>query len=107
MYERVVAVVPWVGKGTLADPRRPMYAPLSSTPTSRSGILAYNRIASDDHLLALCEFVAADRKPLLPILADRNVKAFLKGRDKLQDALLEFKKHKKDFDINRFMVRVP
>ena len=57
--------------------------------------------------LALCEFVAKNRAAFNQILADRSVKAFIKGNDKIEDAVLEFKKHKKDFDINRSGVRLP
>lgn len=109
MYERVVAAVPWTGEGTLADPRRPLYAPAQSelNPASRAGILGYQCVESDDKQLALCEFVAADRHALLPILSDRNIKAFLKGKDKMDDVVKEFKKLKKDFDVTKFAVVMP
>jgi len=77
MYERVLAVVPMVGSGTLADPIRPAYAPLpttsaitnpvltaASTPgvtPLRQGIIAFSYVMSDDGKLALVEFVAVDR----------------------------------------------
>jgi len=43
MYERVIAIVPVIGKGTLEDPKRPMYAPAPSamSPATRTGIIAY------------------------------------------------------------------
>lgn len=109
MYERVVAAVPLIGKGTIADPKRPMYTPAPS-PTevaSRSGILAYQCQQSDNGLLALCEFIAADRNALKPILNDPHIKSFLKGRDKREDIEAEFRKYKKDFDISTFGVRMP
>jgi hypothetical protein len=109
MYERVLAVVPLVGSGTLSDPIRPMYAPAPSAlvPGSRTGILAYTHVLSDDGKLALVEYVAADRSAFQNILADTTIKAFLKGRDKREDALAEFLKHKKDFDFTNFGVRMP
>lgn len=116
MYERVLAIVPWTGSGTHADPRRPLYAPtpaqmiqppaLPGKLAARSGLLGFQCVESDDRKLALCEFVFANRTALQPILADINVKSFLKGKDKLDDAVAEFKKHKKDFDITRFGVIV-
>ena len=108
MYERVMAVVPWTGSGTHADPRRPMYvpAPAQMNPASRSGILGFQCVESDDKKHALCEFVAANPTPLKPILADPSIKAFLKGRDKRDDAVTEFKKYKKDFDPTHFGVIV-
>jgi len=108
MYERVMAVVPWTGSGTHADPRRPMYVPgpTQMNPASRSGILGFQCVESDDNKYALCEFVAATPAALKPILTDPNVKAFLKGRDKRDDAITEFKKYKKDFDPTHFGVIV-
>jgi hypothetical protein len=109
MYERVMAIVPWTGSGTHADPKRAKYAPAPGqvNPTSRTGILAFQCLPSDDGLLALCEYVAKDRAALNPILTDPGVKAFVKGRDKPADIVSEFSKHVKNFDINRFGVRVP
>lgn len=75
-------------------------------PASRSGILGFQCVESDDRKLALCEIVGANRAALKPILADTTVKSFLKGRDKLADAVAEFKKHKKDFDPTHFGVIV-
>jgi hypothetical protein len=108
-YERVWAVVPMVGAGTLADPKRPMYAPLpfALSVISRTGILGYTQLMSDDGKSALVEFVARDRSAFTDILADKNIKAFLKGRDKREDVEAEFKKQKKDFDFTSFGVRMP
>ena len=108
-YERVLAIVPWAaGSGTHGDPKRPLYAPApaQTNPASRSGILAFQCVASDDGKLALCEFVARDGNALRPLLGDPAVKAFLKGRDNIENAVSEFRKHKKDFDINQLGVRV-
>jgi len=109
MYERVLAIVPWSGAGTKADPKRAMFtpSPAQMSPTSRSGIIAFQCIPSDNGLLALCEYVAKDRAALNQILAAPSVKAFLKGRDKVEDIVAEFAKHSKNFDINRFGARVP
>src|SRR5258708_969524 len=108
-YERVIAIVPWTGAGTKADPRRAMFtlSPAQMSPTSRTGILAFQCLPSDNGLLALCEFVAKDRAALSPILAAPGIKAFLKGRDKPADIIAEFSQHVKNFDINRFGVRLP
>lgn len=108
-YERVYAVVPWVGANSKADPKRPMFAPtpVQRDPASRAGILAFQCIASDNGALALCEFVAKDRGALNAVLNTPGIKAFLKGRDKADDVVAEFSKHVKNFDINRFGVFVP
>jgi hypothetical protein len=105
MYERVLAIVPWTGSGTKADPKRAMYTPTPTqmTPTSRSGIIGFQCIPSDDSKLALREYVAKDRAAFNQILADPSVKVFLKGRDKVEDIVAEFAKHSKNFDINHYL----
>jgi hypothetical protein len=77
------------------------------SPTSRSGIIGFQCIPSDDGLLALCEYAAASRATFNQILSDPSVKAFLKGRDKIEDAVSAFTKLSKNFDINTFGVRLP
>lgn len=107
MYERVMAIVPLVGKGTLNDPKRPMYAPAPTDvrPAVRTGILGYNFVESDDGKFALVEFVAKDRSAFKSILADATIKTFLKSSAKPQDIQTEFKKYKKDFDFANFGLR--
>jgi hypothetical protein len=110
MYERLVTVVPIIGSGTYADPKRPMYAPLPSqmNPTSRKGILAYSSQTSDDGKYALVEFVAQDQAAFKDIIADTAIKHFRKGKDKPADIVTELQKYKKDFDFNHFgVVRLP
>src|SRR5579871_184225 len=72
MYERVLAIVPLAGAGTTANPQRPMYAPLPTAidPASRTGILGYTYVLSDDGKFALVEYVARDRSAFSAILAD-------------------------------------
>src|ERR1700687_1626958 len=103
MYERVMAVVPLVGKGTFDDPKRPMYAPtpaeLHAAAATRTGILGFTHVLSDDGHFALVEFVARDRSAFQHILADPSVKSFLRGRDKREDMEAEFLLHKKNFNF--------
>jgi hypothetical protein len=108
MYERVLAIVALAGSGSVEDPVLPMYAPSprGGDPTSRAGIIAYTYVLSDDGKFALVEYVARDRAAFHAILADRNVKAFIKGVHKREDAEAAFKLLKKDFDINTFGVGV-
>ena len=77
------------------------------SPTARSGIIGFQCIPSDDGQLALCEYVATHLSAFNQLLSDPGVKAFLKGRDKIDNAVAEFSKHVKNFDINRFGVRIP
>lgn len=109
MHERVMAIVPMTGTGTLDDPRRPLYAPAPRdiSPGTGTGILAFTFVASDDGNFALVEFVARDRAAFEQILADTSITVFLKGRDKRGDAEAAFGKYKKTFDFRRFGARLP
>ncbi len=109
MYERVLAIVPLVGTGTAADPQRPMYAPVGSAigPTSRTGILGYTYVLSDDGKFALVEYVARDRSAFGAILADTTIQKFIKGVDQRSTIETAFKALKKNFDFDHFGVRMP
>ncbi|MBM3749375.1 MAG: hypothetical protein FJW34_26745 [Acidobacteria bacterium] len=108
-HERLICVVPIVGKGTPDDPRRPLFAPLPGKSPAADGIIAYSFQASDDGRFALVEFVARDRAGFKDILEDRRpeVKVFVKGVARRQDIEAEFRKHKKDFDLDRLGVSLP
>jgi hypothetical protein len=107
-YERVIAIVPLIGQGTRSDPKRPMYAPAPHdiNPGSRTGIIGYTHVSSDDGKFALVEFTARTRAALQLILNDKSIQTFLKGRDKRQDIEAALKKFKKDFDWNKFVGRI-
>ncbi len=109
MYERVLLIVPVHGSGSAADPIRPMYAPLAAEidPEGRRGIMGFTAVYSDDGKFALIELVTRNRSLFATALADRGIKAFLKGRDKRSDAEAAFKLLKKDFSIANFGVIVP
>ena len=108
-YYRLLCVVPMTGKGTPADPRRPEYAPLPSTAPKATGIIAYTWQPADDKKNALVEFVARDRAAFKAILEDRrpDVKVFEKGKAKKADILGEFRRWKRDIDLDTFGVNVP
>jgi hypothetical protein len=107
-YERIMVVVPMTGTGSWTDPKRPLFAPATLPPPgTRTGILAYSFQSSDDGQLALVEFVARDKSAFRTLLADpRIVKSFQKGKHTRNEIEKEFKKHKKDFDFDRFGTRV-
>lgn len=112
MYERLLLVVPFVGSGTPADPRRPLYAPLPPTPgapPASGGIVAFAFQESDDGRFALVEVVARDRAAFKEILTGNrsDVKVFQKGKVNQDDVVKEFRKYKKDFDFERFGVSIP
>lgn len=122
MYQRVIAIVPMVGQGTEADPRRPLYAPTASAVASgaaslasaasanvgspSAAILGYTMVESDDGMFALVELVALNQSAFQTILADSTIQTFLKGRDSRQAAEAAFQKLKKGFSIATFGVRM-
>ena len=101
-HDRVIAVVPMIGAGTPADPRRPMFIPATGAD---SGIIGFTYELSDDGKFALVEIVAREQKALQPILQSGrpDVKAFLRGRDRKEDIEQELRRFKRDFDANRFL----
>ena len=111
-YRRIYVVLPMIpGKGTAADPRRPMFAPPPPAPgtaPSRSGIIAFHYQLSDDKQFALVEFVAQNRAAFAPILTSNlpNLIVFEKGKHKKEDIEKELRKYKKDFDIRQLGVNV-
>ena len=106
LYERVIAVVPMTGAGTYRDPKRPLFAPLARDAKT-SGVVGYTFLLSDDKQKAVVEFVARDIKALDPILkAGRaDVVAFHKGHVSKAVIETEMKKHRKDFDLDKFNER--
>ena len=107
-YDRVICVVPIVGKGTPDDPKRPQYAPWPPNPPgSQTGIIAFSQQLSDDGKFALVEFVARDRSAFAAILSDKQLKVFEKGKDKKDDVEKELKKYKKDFDLSTLGTVLP
>jgi hypothetical protein len=112
LYERVLCVVPMVGRGTADDPRRPDHVPWPPDPKAVAagrGILGFTYQVSDDGQVALVELVARDRKALEPVLNDRRpgVKVFERGRTRAVEIETEFRKHKRDFQLDRLQVNVP
>ncbi len=100
-HERVIAVVPMTGAGTAADPRRPLHAPVKADP---NGIVSFSYQVSDDGRFAIVEFVARNRAALAPVLAGSqpNMRAFEKERTSKTELETEFRKYKKDFDLEQF-----
>ena len=110
-YHRILVVVPYVGSGTATDPIRPKYAPWPPRPAgtvpSRTDIIGYMQVASDDKKFALVEFVAQDMAAFAAILNDGQLKVFEKGKNTKNDIEGELKKFKKDFSLDSFGVVMP
>ncbi len=112
MYERLICIVPVVGTGSPGDPRRPLYAPVpprAGSPALEDGIIAYNSLLSDDGRFALVELVARDRSAFEQIFKERrsDVRIFERGKSARAQIEQEFRKHKRNFDLDRVEVIVP
>lgn len=117
LYERIWAIVPLIGTGTADDPIRPAYIPApppsdsqrTDTPPSTDGIIGFTMQLTDDGKSAIVQFVARDRSAFKDILADKSVdvKVFEKGKAQKDDINQEFRKVKKDFDIDQMGVALP
>jgi len=115
MYARIYAIVPMIGSGTWNDPRRPMFAPIPQqmTPGSRTGIIAFNQVESDDGNSALIEIVAANRSELALITGQMSASAvaglqvFDRSTTPAATVQAAFQALKKNFDITKFRVVVP
>ena len=126
-YYRAIALVPYVGKGTPDDPKRPKYAPLltlapstapaavpkAAAPTAppvaappRTGIIAFTHLPSDDGKMAVVEFVSADRASLTPILSDKTVVSFEEGQHVSTEIETAVQKIRKDFTLAKFRIPV-
>jgi hypothetical protein len=94
-----------------------MFAPIphEMTPGSRTGIIAFNSVASDDGKFALIEIVAANRLELAKITAPVGAAiASVPGlqmfdRSTVPDAAVQsaFQALKKNFDITYFRTVTP
>jgi hypothetical protein len=105
-YHRVICVVPLVGAGTAADPRRPLYAPIANS-ASPDGIIAFTQVPTDDGKSVIVEFVARDRKAFQAILSDATVKSFEKGVQSGSAIETALKTFKRDFDLVKFEAVMP
>lgn len=124
-YERLLAVVPMVGAGTYEDPRRPKYAPTGplhlpqeaasdavqpngeANQRVRTGIVGFSFVVSDDSQFALVQFVAVRKADLKAILADPDVRSFVRGKTRRVDIETEFRKFKADITLDKLEVSVP
>jgi hypothetical protein len=105
-HERVIALVPFVGAGTMEDPRRPMFAPLPGQVDagSQTGIIAFHFVPTDDGQFAIVELIARNRAAFKDILANTNpaILVFLKGRDLTASIEQAMQQHKKGFTLQSF-----
>ena len=105
-YNRVICVVPMVGKGTTDDPRRPQYAPWPAAQDP-NGITGFFFQPSDDGSFAIVEFVSRNRAALLPILNDKTIKTFEESRQTKATIEAAVKPFRKDFDLSKFRMVMP
>ena len=105
-YHRVIAVVPMIGTGTVADPHRPKYAPTQGN-AAPDGITGFTQTPTDDGKSVIVEFVARKRSALLPILSDTTITSFEKGVQSGPAIETALQKLKKGFSLVQFEVVMP
>jgi len=80
VYLHIITVVPFTGKGTYSDPKRPMYLPAErASATSRTDIIAFEYLPSDDGKSAIVEYVGVNKAALQQIYSDTTLTIFQKG----------------------------
>jgi len=105
-YYRVIALVPFTGAGTAADPKRPLHAPWPASKDP-NGIVAFSFVPSDDGRFALAEFVARNRAALLPLLNDKTITSFEKGIASAAHIESVLGQYRKGFTLNYFGMVTP
>jgi hypothetical protein len=106
-YSRIIAVVPYVGKGTYTDPRRPEYAPWPLTGQSQANIIGYSHVSSDDGQYAIVEFIARDRSAFQAVFNDKTVTYFEKGKDQASVIEAAIQKYRKDYTLAKYGMVMP
>lgn len=121
--ERLIAIVPMVGKGTAEDPFRPKYAPVTPTAaaiarmqqdgtlaraasasdeekisTEKRRIGAYSSLLTDDRKRAIVQFVARDREAFVEILKDPEVEIIDPAKLEQSTEVTKLQRLRKDFD---------
>lgn len=105
-YSRVVAVVPLIGSGTAADPKRPKYAPWPASQDP-NGIIGFVFEATDDGKSAVVEFVAQNHAALQTILGDKTIRVFQKGAVSKSVIEAAIQQVRKDFNLDTFGMVMP
>jgi hypothetical protein len=105
-FERLVVIVPLVGRGTYEDPVRPMYVP-ARHQASADGLISFTYELTDDGKRAVVELVALNRRAFAQIFAERraDVKVFDPRTIGKAAAEAEIRKEKRDFDADKLSGR--
>jgi hypothetical protein len=109
--ERVLAIVPMIGTGSVEDPRRPLFCPTPNDfakppdPNHRPIIVSYRFEPSDDGRTAIVEYTGFDRVALSKVIKSEDPAFRRMDFDKSTPAEIdrELKKVKQNFDLQRFL----
>lgn len=100
-YNRVICIVPLVGKGTTADPKRPEYAPWPPSEDPK-GIVGYYFVPTDDGKSAVVEFIARNRSAFQSLFNDKTIKLFEKGKASKTDIETAVHAVRGNFNLDAF-----
>lgn len=96
---RVILVMPFHGKGTASDPKRPVLLP-PPDQLQQLGIEGFSMETSDDGQNAIVELVFSDPSRAQALVSDKRVlKAFEKGKDSKASIEQEVQKFKKTYSL--------
>ena len=98
-HERIIAIVPMVGLGTVKNPKHPLFSDLD-------GLTGFTAEISDDGRFALVEFVATESK-FLTTIATSGQRQERKDSPNKDAVLEEFKRYKRNFKPERFGLTIP
>ena len=98
-HERIIAIVPMVGLGTVKNPKHPLFSDLD-------GLTGFTAEISDDGRFALVEFVAKESK-FLTTIATSGQRQERKDSPNKDAVLEEFKRYKRNFKPERFDPAIP
>ena len=98
-HERIIAIVPMVGAGTVKNPKHPLFS-------DQDGLTGFTAEISDDGRFALVEFVAKESK-FLTAIANSGERQERKDSPNKDALLEEFKRYKRNFKPERFGLTIP
>ena len=105
-YHRLICLVHFIGSGKQGDEVRPEYVPKSTDKPSRSGIVSWSSLPTDDGKMAIIHIVSTDRNAFAAVFADTRpeIKVFAIGKEKPAAIEAAMQMYRKSFTLAAFRV---
>lgn len=109
--QRVIAIVPMIGSGTVDDPRRPLFFPTPTDvakapdPNNPPAVLSYRYELADDGNTAIVEFSGRDRVAIRRAIksSDPGVRLLDLNSNKPGEVEKQLKLLKQSFNLQHFL----